>query len=214
MSSTPTRWVSPSTFDFQRELLQLPQQPLLAAPHLGDERVRGGGVERDPHARGLLARPLSQLPRLDRRLGDHLPARVLDRVVDRHGRLRAALLAREQRDRRVGRHLRHCRGEVLLDLPLLPALDAVDDDHAAADRERHRAQRQRHTGGGAGLAVEHFDAGRVPLLLGQRLQPRAPLGDRAVVVAVDQVRGLQLCHQRPSVCGPTDELALVAHSSS
>ena len=53
--------------------------------------------------------------------------------------------------------------------------------------------------GVARLAVEHLDARGVPLPLGQRPQPRAALGDRAVVVAVDQVGGLQLGH-RPSLC--------------
>ena len=48
--------------DFQRELLQLAQQPLLASAHLGDERVRGGGVERDAEARALRARPLAAAP--------------------------------------------------------------------------------------------------------------------------------------------------------
>ena len=154
--------------------------------------------------RALRARPLAELPRLHRRLRDDLPARALDRVVDRRRRLAAVLLAREQRDRRLRRHLRHRGRQVLLDLGLLPALDPVDDDHAAADRERHRAQRQRHAGRGARLAVEHFDAGRVALLLGQRLQPRAALGDGAVVVAVDQVGGLQLGHlARVYVARPT-----------
>ena len=46
----------------------------------------------------------------------------------------------------------------------------------------------------------------VALLLGERAQARAALGDRAVVVAVDQVGGLQLGH-RAECMGWCDALA-------
>ena len=73
---------------------------------------------------------LAQLPRLDGHLRDDLAAGALDGVVQRRGRLGARLLAREQRERGVGRHLRDRRDELLLDVGLAPALDAFDDDHA------------------------------------------------------------------------------------
>ena len=43
----------------------------------------------------------------------------------------------------------------------------------------------------AGVALEDLDAARPALGLGQRPQPRPPLADPAVVVAVDQVGGLE-----------------------
>ncbi len=185
---------------FQRQLLQLAQQPLLALSDLRDERLGGGGVERQAEARGLLARPLGELPRLDGQLRDDLSAGALDGVVQRGGCLRAGLLAREQRERGVGRHLRDGRGEVLLDVVLAPALDPFDDDHAPPDRERHRGERVGDAGGRGGLAFEQLDARASPLLaFAERPQPRPPLGDGAVVVAVDQVGGPQVGH-RPSLC--------------
>ncbi len=54
------------------ELLELPQQALLALAHLRHKRLRGERVEREAEPRGLLAHPAGKLPRLDRRLGHDL----------------------------------------------------------------------------------------------------------------------------------------------
>ena len=62
---------------FQRELLELAQQPLLALADLGHERLRGGARRaRCPCARACARAQLAELPRLDRRLRDDLPARA------------------------------------------------------------------------------------------------------------------------------------------
>jgi hypothetical protein len=52
------------------------------------------------------------------------------------------------------------RGATSLDVGVLPALDAVDDHEAPADRERHRAQRRRDRLGRRGVALEDLDAAR------------------------------------------------------
>ena len=91
---------------------------------------------------------------------------------------------------------------MLLHVGLAPALDAFDEDHptertsrcppiasvivASACATRRRSPR---------LALEQLDAaGATALRLGERAQPRPALGDRPVVVAVNQVGGLQRCH--------------------
>ncbi len=118
--------------DAQRELLELAQQPLLALADLRDERLRRGAVERDAHARRLLAHPAGQLPRLDGHLGDDLPPGALDRLVERRWRLGAGLLAREQRERGVGRHLASAGARCFSTSACAPALDAFDEDHPPA----------------------------------------------------------------------------------
>ena len=40
-------WTPHRPSSFQRQLLELAQEPLLALPHLGDERLRGRLVERE-----------------------------------------------------------------------------------------------------------------------------------------------------------------------
>ncbi len=61
--------------ELERQLLELAQQPLLALPHLRDQRLRGRLVERQAEPGRLLARPLGQLPRLDGTLLDDLARR-------------------------------------------------------------------------------------------------------------------------------------------
>ena len=79
------------------------------------------------------------------------------------------------------------------DIGLAPALGAFGDDHAPAFAdERHGGQRAGHGGGRGGLALQQLHTGGSPTLgFGQRPQPGAPLGKRAVVVAVDEIGGLQ-----------------------
>ncbi len=166
-----------------------------------DERARGGAIELEPEARGLRAHPLGQLPGLDGGMCHDLAAGALDCAVQRGGRLRAPLLACEQRERRGGRHRRERGSQLLLDVGLLPALDALDEDHATdrpcaggACGERHRRKRPCHTGGRREITLERLGAPGGALALGQRPQPGAPLGDRAVILSVDQIGGLQLGH--------------------
>ena len=85
------------------------------------------------------------------------------------------------------------------DVGVLPALDAVGDHEAPAERERHRAERRGDRVRRAGVALEQLDAAGAALALGHRAQPRAALGDAAVVVAVDQVGGAEGGHARASL---------------
>src|SRR5438477_631752 len=79
-------------------------------------------------------------PRLDGHLGDYAALGLLDALDNRSGNLDALVLAREQREGRLGRYLIERRREIALEVVLSPALRAVDDDHAAARGERHRRQ--------------------------------------------------------------------------
>ena len=174
-----------------RELLDLAQQALLAVADLADERLRRVAVERRAETRRLTLQPLGQLARLHRGLFADVAARGLHRLDERLGRLVAALLAREERDRRVRRDVRQRRHEVLLDVGVAEALDAVDHDDAMAHGERHRRERR---GGGLGRGLvtgQDVDAGRAALALAERAQVRPALGDPAVVVAVDEIGGLE-----------------------
>ena len=82
--------------------------------------------------------PARQLPRLDAALLGDLAAGLLDRLAQPVGDLVAALLAGEEaRPSGLAVHALQ-RGGDLLDVGVLPALDAVGDHEAAAHRERHR----------------------------------------------------------------------------
>ena len=83
------------------------------------------------------------------------------------------------------------RGLERVHLLVLPALGAVDDDEAAADRERHRVQRGGDVVRRRLVALEQLDALHAALLLGELAQARAALGDATVVVAVDQIGGFE-----------------------
>jgi hypothetical protein len=155
-----------------------------------DQRAGGIGRQLEPELARLRDRPGRQFPRLQPLLGADVAAGLADGVVESGRDLEAAVLATEEGDGRVGRQI--CervdeRGQLLL----LPPLDAVDDDEAAAERERHRAQRDRDRSRGAGVALEELKSLSAGLRFGERAQPRPPLRDPAVIVAVDQVRGLE-----------------------
>src|SRR6202021_284844 len=98
-------------------------------------------------------------------------------------------------DRRLRRARRQRRREMLGDLGVLPALDAVHDDEAAPDRERQGPQRERRVE--RRRALEHLDRGGAARALGERPEPRAALADAAVVVAVDQVGRLEAGRHAP-----------------
>src|SRR5207237_700186 len=136
--------------------------------------------------------PARQLPRLDRGFGGDVAAGLGDGLAQPLGCLELPLLAREESNRRVGSDRRK-RVLERVELLLLPALDAVDDDEPTADRERQGAERDGD--GIRRLALEHLYALRATPRLSQRPQPGAPLGDPAVVVAVDQIRRLERGHR-------------------
>src|SRR6185436_21171711 len=81
---------------FERELLELASEPLLAVAHLGDQRARRIAVEPEAELLALLDHPGRQLLALDVHLRGDLAARLVDRVMELRGRLVAALLAGEE----------------------------------------------------------------------------------------------------------------------
>ena len=63
------------------------------------------------------------------------------------------------------------------------------------DRERHRGERVGDAGGSGRVALQQLDARAAPLLtFDERAQPRTALRDGAVIVTVDEVRGLEVGH--------------------
>ena len=186
----------------ERELLELAQQALLAVADLGDQRACAPACRaraRAPRAR--LDQPARQLPRLDVALGGDLAAGRLDRLA----RAPAGALARPSSRAKnatvsVSRSMPAMRGGDRLDVGLLPALDAVGDHEAPAHARtssRDSAPRPRPacTASPSKTSTPAGAARR----LGHRAQARAALGDAAVVVAVDQVGGLEASARRPSL---------------
>ena len=92
-----------------------------------------------------------------------------------------------------------------LDVLVAPALDAVDDEEPPPRREGHGAQRGRDEFGRRVVALEDLGSARPALPLSERAQPRAPLGDPPVIVAVDEVGRLEGRHGGESKdgAGPT-----------
>ena len=178
----------------ERELLELAEQPLLALADLVDEGLGAGLVELEAVLAGPGLQPARELPRLDAALDGDRAAGGLDRGAQPVGDLVAPLLAAEQREReRLAVHALH-RGGDGLDVGVLPALDAVGDHEAAAHGEAHRRERDDHLVGRAQLALEHLDPAGAALGLGELAQLGAALGDAAVVVAEDEVDGLERGH--------------------
>jgi hypothetical protein len=172
----------------ERQRLQLPLQALLAVPDTRDQRPRALLVELHSELRRARDQPARQLARLDVALLGDLAAGLLDRAAQRGRDLVAAFLAREERDgQALGVDALHRLGDDR-HLGVLPALDAVGDHEATAERERHRVQRRDHGFRRARIAFEQLDAAGAGLALGHRAQPHPALADAAVVVAVDQVR--------------------------
>ena len=176
--------------ELQGELLELAQQALLALADAVHQRLRAAAVELEAQPARLLDRPLGQVPGLDRGLLVDRAARLLDELVQALGRLEAALLAREEHHRRLLGQRRHHRGEDL-QVGVLPALDPLGDHEPPTHREGHRRQRHSDRLGRARLALEDLDAARSRALLCERAQLGAALGEPAVVVAVDQIGGLE-----------------------
>ena len=83
---------------------------------------------------------------------------------------------------------------MLLDIRRLPALDAVDDHHAAPEGQRHAGERQRGSRGGRVGTLEQLHPAAVGARFGERAQVRAAGGDRRVVIAADQVQRPELGH--------------------
>ena len=181
--------------ELERELLELAQQALLAVADVRDERLRRGAVELEAEPARLLAHPLRQLPGLDGALGADVAAGRLDRRRAARRRLGAALLAGEEGDGRLGRHRPRAPGaRCACDLGVLPALDAVDDEEAPPDGEGHRAQRRGDRVRRRRVALEDLDAARARSRSRPARAAARALGDTAVVVAVDEVGGLEGRH--------------------
>ena len=125
-------------------------------------RGRPAASSSSPSSAASRDQPARQVARLDVALLGDLAAGRLDRLAQRGGDLVAALLAAEERDGQASR--RRCSAwprRRRRDLGVLPALDAVGDDEAAA--ERRRSSRDSARGdrvGRAGVALEQLDAAR------------------------------------------------------
>jgi hypothetical protein len=76
----------------------------------------------------------------------------------------------------------------------LPGADVVHQHVAGARVEGERGERGHHLAGVTGASVEGVEASRAPLLVGAAPHPRAPGVDLGVVVAADEVGGLQVGH--------------------
>ena len=105
-----------------------------------------------------------------------------------------AFFAREERHRRVGRDLLQGVHE-RLKLLVGPPFGAVDDDEPTLDREGEGVEGVRDRIGGRGVALEHLDPLGAAPLLGECAQPPSAFGDPTVIVAVDEVGGLERGHR-------------------
>ena len=199
LPSTTSRPMRAPRPELDRELLELAQSRCWRSPTRppAPARRRGRAATRAWRPRPAASAAGPWPSARARRRRPRRPSR-------RPSRARARPCCAPPRDRRRRSSCRArspaTRAQVRLDLGLLPALGAVDDEEAAADGERHRVQRAGDRLGRRGVALEALDAAAARLALGQRAQRRPPLADAAVVVAVDEVGGLEGGH-RPSSLG-------------
>ena len=80
------------------------------------------------------------------------------------------------------------------ELPRLPGLRVVHEQVAHARVEGEAGERRDHLAGLARAGVERLEAARAALLLGAPAEAEAPGVDLRVVVAADEVDGLQIGH--------------------
>ena len=191
-SSTPMRRARPV---LERELLQLAQQALLALADVGDERLRRLAVELEARARAARADdPARQLPALTRASSATAPPAALTALTSARRHLRAALLAaRRTRPSRLGAERARARARAA----------RRPRPSSARPRRRSRTGVPSRTSSRRAprppprpcrVALEVPPPRRAALPLGQRPQARAALPDPPVVVAVDEVGGLERGH--------------------
>ena len=133
--------------------------------------------------------PLGQLPRLRCGVLPGLPARLLDGLRQ----LLHRLAARDEHQHGVRRQL----GQRLLqraELGGLPCAHVVDQEVAGGGVEAQHRERVRHVGGLALAGVEALEPAGAALVLRAPPHAGAPGVDLGVVVAADEIGGLQLGH--------------------
>ncbi len=178
--------------EFERELLQLAQQPLLAVADVRDQRA--GGVGRPASSCSSAARAITHFGSSHGlTFSSALTSPPAPRTASSEplGRLHAAVLAREERDRRVrrdrgerdassaSRSFSFHRSTPSTMMNRRPIANVIAFSAAAIASGVLASPSNSSTPGGAALG------------LGERPQAGAPLGDPTVVVAVDQVGGLE-----------------------
>ena len=150
----------------ERELLELAQQALLAVADGATSACAAARSSVDAEPRGLADSPLAAAPAAfsaARRRPRRRPPRP---PRERRRRLGAALLAGEERDRRVGRDARQRGARCASTSASFQRSTPSTMTKRRPMRERHRAQRRRDRLGGGGVALEDLDAA------GARLAPR------------------------------------------
>ena len=174
----------------ERELLELAREPLLARPDPRHELLGRLAVELEAELAGVPDAPLGQLPRL-RAPRTRAPRRRPSRppcescLAPCRGRSRTSTVS-GGRSARAGSSGPSSAG--------LPGADVVHQQVARAGVEGQRRERRRHLGRLARAGVEDLEPARPALLLGAPAHARAPGVDLGVVVAADEVGGLQVGH--------------------
>src|SRR5215216_1951509 len=170
----------------ERELFELAAQPLLARPDAGDERLRGLVVELDAELVPALPAPLRQRPGLGRLVRTYLAAGLLDRLDE----LSSRPAPHDQHEHGVGRE----RGQRRLQRAYvrgLPGADVVDEQVARGGIEAHGGERGDDLVWLRYARVERLEASGPALLFGPASDAGPPRVDLGVVVAGDEIRGLQ-----------------------
>ncbi len=173
---------------------------MLSFADVADQGARRVGVELDSLLPAARDHPFGQLPRLHAHLRADLAADRAHQRVEPLRRPAAAVLAGEEGHRGVGRDRLNRRLE-RVQILVLPPLGAVDDDEPPAERERHRIERERDRVGARLVALEQLQPLRSAERFGEPTQAGTALCDAAVVIAVNQVRGLERRHPQSSLWG-------------
>ena len=182
----------------EADLLQLARQPLLARADSCHQLLRRLGVQLQSQLAGVADAPLGQLPRLRCGVFAGFPARLLDGLRQ----LLHRLAARDQHQHRVRRQLVQRLFE-RAELGGLPCAHVVDQEVAGGGVEAQHRQRVRHVGGLALAGVEALEPAGAALVLRAPPHAGAPGVDLGVVVAADEIGGLQLGHSPESTGGPS-----------
>jgi hypothetical protein len=139
--------------------------------------------------------PFRQLPRLRSGVLADLAARLLDRLGELLDRLRPGDEDQHGVRRQVAERLLE-----RVELTGLPRLHAVHEHVARGGLEAQHRERAGHLGGIALPGVEGLQPARAALVLGAPANTGAPGVDLGVVVAADEVGGLEGGHAAPSLC--------------
>jgi hypothetical protein len=180
----------------QPDLLELAREALLAWPDAPHQLLRRVGIELEPELAGVGDAPFRQLPGLGGGVLARFAAGAFNGLRELLWRFTAGNEDQDGFWRQLAERLLE-RAELVR----LPCTHVVDEQVARGGVEAEHREGAGHLGGVALASVEQLEPAGPALLLRAPAHTRAPGVDLGVVVAADEVGGLQVGHAAECTAG-------------